>query len=76
MNKLKCILGFHRKNLIMKQKTKEVDTISGVFLTRNVYHCEDCKQNIYKRTDGITGISDKNWTWKNEENWFTTDYYL
>lgn len=76
MNKLKCLLGFHRKNLIMKQITKEVDTISGVFLTRNVYHCEDCKQKIYKRTDGVTGISDKNWTWKNEENWFTTDYYL
>lgn len=76
MDKLKCLLGFHRKNLIMKQITKEVDTISGVFLTRNVYHCEDCKQKIYKRTDGVTGISDKNWTWKNEENWFTTDYYL
>jgi hypothetical protein len=75
MNNLRCLLGLHRKNLIMKQITKEVDTNSGVFLTRNVYHCEDCKKDFYKRTDGVIGISDKNWTWKNED-WFTTDYYL
>lgn len=70
MDNLKCLLGFHRKNLIMKQISKEVDTNSGVFLTRNVYNCKDCRKNFYKRTDGVIGISDKNWTW------FTTDYYL
>ena len=59
----------------MKQITKEVDDSSGVFLRRNVYHCEDCKKDFYKRTDGVIGVSDKNWTWKNED-WFTTDYYL
>lgn len=75
MNNLKCLLGFHRKTLIMKQVSKEVDTNSGVFLRRDVYHCENCQKNFYKRTDDVIGISDKNWSWRNE-NWFTTDYYL
>lgn len=71
MNKIKCLLGFHRKNLIMKQVSVEIDTGSGVPLKRNVYHCEDCDKNFYKRTDGVIGVLDNNWNWKNEE-WFTT----
>lgn len=54
----------------MKQISKEVDTNSGASLTRNVYHCENCKKDFYKRTDNVIGISDKSWTW------LTTDYYL
>jgi hypothetical protein len=55
----------------MKEKTKEVDSESGVFLTRNVYHCDVCNKTYYKRTDNLVGISnDEQWTW------VTTDFYL
>lgn len=68
MNNLKCLFGFHQKNLIMKQRTNEVDDSSRTHLKRNVYCCEKCGKKIYKRTDHIIGIIDKNWTW------LTTDY--
>lgn len=70
MNNLRCLFGFHQKNLKMKQQTKEIDSVSGVFLKRNVYHCDRCNKYIYERTDGLIGIDDKKWTW------FITDYYL
>jgi hypothetical protein len=71
MGKIKCFLGFHKGPLIMKEKTKEVDTESGVFLTRNVYHCDVCNKTYHKRTDNLVGISnDKQWTW------MATDFYF
>jgi hypothetical protein len=71
MSNIKCFLGFHKGPLIMKEKTKEVDTESGVFLTRNVYHCDVCNKTYYKRTDNLVGISnDKQW------DWAPTDFYF
>ena len=71
MNKIKCFLGFHKGPLIMKEKTKEVDTESGVFLTRNIYRCDVCNKTYHKRTDNLVGISnDKQWTW------MATDFYF
>jgi len=71
MSKMKCFLGFHKGPLIMKEKTKEVDTESGVFLTRNVYHCDVCNKTYNKRTDNVIGVLD-NKTW----SWVPTDYYF
>lgn len=70
MNNIKCLFGFHQKNLIMKQESNEIDLMSGARLKRNVYRCEKCNKDIYERTDGLIGINDKKWTW------FTTDFYL
>jgi hypothetical protein len=48
----------------MKEKTKEVDTESGVLLTRNVYHCDVCNKTYHKRTDNVIGVlNDKQWDW-------------
>lgn len=73
MNKIdiiKCFFGFHKKHIIIKEKTKEIDSISGVNLTRNVYHCDICNKTFHHRTDNLIGISDKNWTWS------PIDFYL
>ena len=71
MRKIKCFLGFHKGSLIMKEKTKEVHTESGVPLTRNTYHCNVCNKTYYKRTDNIVGIlNSEQWIW------VTTDFYL
>lgn len=62
MNKVKCLFGFHKKKLITRQQTNEIDSVSGINLRRDVYHCSRCHRNIYKRTDVLIGINDKNWT--------------
>lgn len=70
MSNIKCLFGFHLNRIIMLQESREVDDCSGVHLRRSVYHCDRCKKNIYKRTDGLIGVNDENWTW------FTTGFII
>jgi hypothetical protein len=70
LDKIKCWFGNHTGEIIKKERTKEVDYVSGCYLTRNVLHCVHCKKSYYKRTDNIIGIDDKGW------NWITTDYFF
>ena len=64
MSKIKCFLGFHKGPLIMKGQTKEIDSVSGSYLTRNTYRCNSCSKIYHKRTDNVIGISNESkWTW-------------
>jgi ribosomal protein L37AE/L43A len=71
MSKIKCILGFHKGPLIMKERTKEIDSVSGSYLTRNTHHCNSCSKTYHKRTDNIIGISNES-----QWNWVATDFYF
>ena len=68
MNKIKCVLGFHKGTLVMKERTKEIDNVSGSYLTRNTYRCNSCSKNYHKRTDNVIGISNESkWNWVKQQ---------
>ena len=64
MKNLKCMLGFHNTELIRTQQTKEIDSVSGVNLVRNVKVCKNCEHISFERIEGLIFVKDNGYIWK------------